>query len=247
MGAYMTQGIYKIINLINNKFYVGSAVNLKRRKTQHFSKLRTGKHRNTHLQAAWNKHGEQAFVFVVVQEVPIDANLLAAENAWLKEHVGKDYCYNVAIDAMSPGRGMAGEKHPMWGKTFFHTDEAKAKIAAANMRRVVSEKSKAASRARLIGKPRSIEVRQKLSVAMSGPKNYWYGKKRPDHSARMNRAVIAIAPDGSLSNYVSIKSLREDLTLPSPTVNAALKSGKPLVKGHRKGWAFKYLDSPIPT
>ena len=42
----MARGIYKIINVINNKFYVGSAVDLKRRRTRHFSELRTGKHNN---------------------------------------------------------------------------------------------------------------------------------------------------------------------------------------------------------
>ena len=80
----MARGIYKIINVVNNKFYVGSAVDFKRRKTRHFSELRTGKHNNAKLQAAWRKYGEQAFVFVVVEELPDGADLLAAENVWLK-------------------------------------------------------------------------------------------------------------------------------------------------------------------
>jgi group I intron endonuclease len=244
--GYMTRGIYKIINVVNNKFYVGSAVDLKRRKAQHFSKLRTGKHNNRHLQATWLKYGEQAFVFAVVEELPDDADLLAAENVWLKEHVGKSYCYNVAIDAVSPGRGMGGEKHPMWGKTFSHTVEAKAKMAAASTGRPQSEKSIAATRARLIGKPKSTEVRAKISATMSGEGNYWFGKKRPDHSARMCRAVAAISPDGCVTNFVSIKALMGALALPSPTVNSALKSGKQLVKGVRKGWSFKYIDR-VPT
>jgi group I intron endonuclease len=77
----MARGIYKIINAINNKFYVGSAVDLKRRKTRHFSELRNGRHNNRHLQAAWGKYGEQAFVFVVIEELPADADLLA----WFEE------------------------------------------------------------------------------------------------------------------------------------------------------------------
>ena len=90
----MAMGIYKIINTINNKFYVGSAVNFSRRKTRHFSELRRGKHNNRHLQAAWNKYGEQAFVFVIVEEIQDKAQLLITENKWLSTHVGKDYCYN---------------------------------------------------------------------------------------------------------------------------------------------------------
>jgi group I intron endonuclease len=65
----MNQGIYKIINIINNKFYVGSTVNFRKRKSKHFSELRAGKHKNKYLSAAWSKYGEQAFVFVVVEEV----------------------------------------------------------------------------------------------------------------------------------------------------------------------------------
>jgi len=80
----MARGIYKIINVVNNKFYVGSAVRLSRRRTRHFSELRTNRHNNAKLQAAWNKYGESSFIFVVVEELPDDADLLAAEDRWLK-------------------------------------------------------------------------------------------------------------------------------------------------------------------
>ena len=86
----MTRCIYKIINVINNKFYVGSAVNFEKRKARHLWRLRRGDHANKHLQAAWQKYGDKAFVFAVVEVVPESADLLAAENVWLKQHVGKD-------------------------------------------------------------------------------------------------------------------------------------------------------------
>ena len=111
----MAMGIYKIINVVNNKFYIGSAVNFSRRKTRHFSELRTGKHNNSKLQNAWNKYGELAFVFVVVEEVTDKALLLETENRWLKEHVGNDYCYNLGADATAPMLGFGGELSPTWG------------------------------------------------------------------------------------------------------------------------------------
>ena len=80
----MARGIYKIINLINNKFYVGSAEIFARRKRIHWWRLRRGDHSNAKLQAAWNKYGESAFVFAVVEEVQDKENLLAAENRWLE-------------------------------------------------------------------------------------------------------------------------------------------------------------------
>lgn len=239
----MARGIYKIINVVNNKFYVGSAVDLKRRKTRHFSELRTGKHNNRHLQAAWVKYGEQAFVFVVVEELPDDADLLAAENVWLKEHVGKDYCYNLGVDATAPMMGFGGELSPTWG--YKHTNEAKAVIAAASTGRVQDQETIQRKTAHLIGKPKPAEVRAKISATLSGEGNYWYGKKRPDHGAKVSRRVVATSPDGRTLEYGSIQALREASGMKPPTANRALKSGLPLKRGPYKGWSFKYLDTPL--
>jgi group I intron endonuclease len=238
----MARGIYKIINVVNNKFYVGSAVDLKRRKTRHFSELRTGKHNNRYLQAAWVKYGEQAFVFVVVEELPDGADLLAAENVWLKEHVGKDYCYNLGVDATAPTLGMSGELSPTWGRK--RTAEELAAQSWAGKKHTAESKAKI--REYLLGKPKSAEVRAKISATLSGEGNYWFGKKRPDHGAKVSRAVVATSPDGKTLEYDSIQALREASGMKPPTVNRALKSGKPLARGPYKGWLFKYLDTPIP-
>jgi len=63
-------GIYKIKNLVNGKFYIGSTCNLKRRKGNHFAELGRNKHRNIKLQNAWNKYGESAFQFEVISTCP---------------------------------------------------------------------------------------------------------------------------------------------------------------------------------
>lgn len=233
----MARGIYKIINIINNKFYVGSAVDLKRRKTRHFSALRTGKHNNRHLQAAWIKYGEQAFVFVVVEELQPAANLLAAENVWLKEHVGKNYCYNIGIDATAPMLGMGGEKSPTWGRK-----RTVVELAAQNWKgKVHRDESKELIRQHLVGKPKSAEVRAKISATLSGEGNYWHGKKRPDHGAKVRKAVHATGPQVDIT-YPSIQAAREALNMTPPTINRALKSGQPITRGKFTGWVFKYVD-----
>lgn len=54
----MQSGIYQIINVDDpTKFYIGSAVNLGRRKTAHWRAFQANKHHNRHLQAAWNLRG----------------------------------------------------------------------------------------------------------------------------------------------------------------------------------------------
>ena len=233
--------IYKIINVINNKFYVGSAINYEKRKARHIWRLRRGDHANKHLQAAWVLYGEAAFVFAVVQKVADIKDLLTAENVWLHEHVGKDYCYNIATDATAPTRGWYGEKNPMWGKTFEHTVEAKAKISKASSERVQSDEEKEKRRVSMKGHIVPLSVRAKISAALSGEGNYWHGKKRPDHGAKVRKAVHATGPQVDIT-YPSIQAAREALNMTPPTINRALKSGQPITRGKFTGWVFKYVD-----
>jgi len=233
----MTSGIYKIINVVNNKFYVGSAVNFARRWTNHRQKFRCGKGVNRHLQAAWDKYGEQSFVFVVVEEVDID-KLLEAENRWLKEHVGKEYCYNIGVDAKAAMLGRSGELNPMYGRRFAHTGEAKEKIRRTSLGRKHTQEAKDKIKAYLTGKPKSAETRAKISATLSGDGNFWYGKKRSqEFKAKVNRPVF-VMPDGIM--FESITQVRQFYGLKPPTINRALQSGKELTRGPFKGYSFKY-------
>jgi len=75
--------IYKIINLINNKLYVGSCIGHYQRKGQHWYRLRRGTHDNNHLQSAWNLYKEDNFSFEVLEFVD-DVNLLIElEQYWM--------------------------------------------------------------------------------------------------------------------------------------------------------------------
>lgn len=187
----MSQVIYKIINLVNDKFYVGSTTNKKVRFREHRKQLRGNRHHCKHLQASWNKYGEQKFSFVVVEEVPENRNLQEAEDRWLNEHFGKPYCYNSGAAAVAPWRGVFGPDHFNFGKTmaegqkeqisqtlkefyaqdYFnhprvgkqHTEETKAKIG--------EKVRQAAAEGRGGAFIPSEETRQKMSAALKGNQN----------------------------------------------------------------------------
>lgn len=235
----MKMGIYKIINVVNNKFYLGSAVNFSRRKARHFSELRHNKHNNRWLQASWNKYGETSFVFAIVEEVQDKALLLEVENRWLKEHVGKDYCYNIGVDATAPMLGMSGEDSPTWG--YKHTPETIAVITSASTGRKHSPEDIEKIRQHWIGKPKSASTRAKISATLSGQGNYWYGKKRPEFAVKVSKPILVTRADGTTITYPSIVALRQDLGLKPPTVNRALKSGKEISRGPMTGWRFAYV------
>jgi group I intron endonuclease len=102
----MTAGIYQIRNSITNQFYVGSSVNLAERKNNHIKKLRRNIHDNIHLQRAWNKYGENSFVFERL-EILTASELESREQHYLDLWWDNSQrCYNIAKCAKSPRRGM---------------------------------------------------------------------------------------------------------------------------------------------
>ena len=78
------QGVYKILNRKNGKFYIGSSVDIEKRFNSHRKKLIAGTHNNKHLQNAWNKYGEDSFEFFVLEEVPNINELRNRETYYLQ-------------------------------------------------------------------------------------------------------------------------------------------------------------------
>ena len=78
------QGVYKILNCKNGKFYIGSSVNVEKRFNSHRKELIANCHNNSHLQHAWNKYGEDAFEFSVIEEVQDKQKLRERETYYLK-------------------------------------------------------------------------------------------------------------------------------------------------------------------
>jgi len=172
------QVIYKIINLIDGKFYVGSTTNKPERFRTHRSMLRGNRHHSPKLQAAWNKHGENNFVFKVIDVIPEDKSLQDAEDVWLIEHVGKKYCYNTGYRSNAPWRGCPKGSHPNYGKPR-STD---ARQAVSNGLKLFFKKYP--EQHPRLGKKHTEETKAKIRAnrtgIMTGEKHYRYGKTVPD-------------------------------------------------------------------
>jgi group I intron endonuclease len=116
----MNTGVYIIRNIINGKIYIGSAVNLERRLKYHRWALNKETHSNIYLQRAWNKDGEEFFVFeeyfycevkdlIFHEQLTIDASIV---------RYGRENIYNISPTAGST----LGRKH---------SEETKKKIGDA--------------------------------------------------------------------------------------------------------------------
>lgn len=120
----MASGIYAIVCYCTGKAYVGSAVNIKSRWRKHISDLRKNKSDHIYLQRAWNKYGERAFKFIVLELVPDRTNLIAREQHYIDlfQAADRGYGYNLLKVAGSH----LGAKR---------TQETKRKISESNMGR----------------------------------------------------------------------------------------------------------------
>lgn len=115
----VVSGVYQIRNTINSKCYVGSTNNHLDRIRRHRRALRCGCHHSIHLQRAWNKYGEDAFSFEMIEEVATD-KLIEREQHWIDtmKSASRDHGYNIAPTA---GSSMLG---------YHHTEETKEKLRA---------------------------------------------------------------------------------------------------------------------
>jgi hypothetical protein len=95
-------GIYYIKNLINSKMYIGSAINLMRRKSEHFTRLSKNKHHNQHLQNSWNLYGKNKFVFEIIEYC--DKHILIKREQFFLDvykTYDKRFGYNINLKAES--------------------------------------------------------------------------------------------------------------------------------------------------
>lgn len=122
-------GIYKIICIANNKFYIGSTINIRSRFLRHMAALRKNKHVNNHMQLAFNKYGEENFTVIVLELCPKEL-LHKQEDFWINQTncLDKSIGFNKR-DKASGGTTISGEEHYLYGKHM--SDETKAKLSAS--------------------------------------------------------------------------------------------------------------------
>ena len=173
----MNAGVYAIKNTVTGRHYVGSSIDLARRRRTHFRQLRAGNHKSVKLQNSWNKHGEAAFEFVVL-ELTSDGEtaIRSAEQHWIDTFDAVAGGYNIAPVAGNVGRTPKTAEHRARigaaHKGRKNTPEAIARMQEAAKRRAKPAPFSAEHRAKLAaakrGVPASAEMKAKLSAWRTG-------------------------------------------------------------------------------
>lgn len=188
--AEFNTGIYEIVNTINGKRYVGSAVTIRGRFNVHRMLLRRGRHHSPKLQRSWDKHGEASFVFrkllvcsrenlVMYEQIAMDA-LKPEYNILLVAGSALGHKWNAAQREAARVRNTT--RNPFKGRK--HSPETLALMSAVK-----------------VGKPSPIKGRPRSQEAVEKTAASHRGRRRSDET----RAKIAAKAHGRKRSAESVE------------------------------------------
>lgn len=234
-------GIYKILNLVNGNFYIGSAQIFYNRFRVHKSMLLKGTHDNDHLQKSFIKYGADSFSFEEIEIVSDLSQILLREQFYLDQFINDKQCYNMNSVADS-----ISHLNQRWKRNFELIDPNGKKkkftnVTVPDLARLINQKyshqvTATGLHALISGKNLSHKGWRKLEHA-----NYDY--KHPNRTHRNYKYktynVKLVSPDGIV--YGPITNLYEfcrNHRIDNPSLLVNLIAGR---TNYINGW---YLFSP---
>ena len=212
-------GIYRIRNLYNNHFYIGSSNNLYKRFIDHKTALDKGTHHSIYLQRAFNKYGSAQFIMEVLflckkeyllyyeQQLiyelhpSYNMNPLAASNRgykWTEESRAK------------ARRAQLGNKNALGHK---HSNESKRAISISRKGKCVGADNG------MFGKTHTEEARNKI-------REFHLGRKLSDTTRKKMSEKKKIKVKIKNKMYSSIQEAAEILHIPYATLWRWINKGK---------------------
>lgn len=229
-------GIYKILNKINGKFYIGSSVDVDNRFYCHKSRLRNNNHWNVKLQRAYNKSNINDFIFTILENCDSEV-LLKREQHYIDTF--KPW-YNIAKSSSAP---MFGKKHSkatikkMSGKVPWNLGVPRTKEEI----KLMSERCKETF------KTMSAYKRKKwIDKIKANPGLYWKGKKLPqetkDKISLHWRTTMKKIECSNGKIYSTQLEAAKDLNVKQGHISEALKG----IRGDVKQLRFRYANQSWP-
>lgn len=189
----MASAIYAIVNQVTRDMYVGSAVAVNRRWNAHRRDLLKKEHYNTRLQRAFDKHGESAFDWEIVQFVDDRTKLIEREQFWINffqpAYNGRPIANSplgtkhsaetrAKMSASAKKRGFSDEhrRNISLAKKGICTisEEQKKRLSELNKGKFISAETRAKLSAAGVGRYHTDEAKRKISLAT---KARWAARK----------------------------------------------------------------------
>lgn len=188
--------VYKIINKINDKVYIGSTVSIKNRFRGHRSQLKRNKHHSIYLQNEWNKYGKENFIFEVICCCP--RNETKNYEQWflnIHQSYDRDFGYNVNKSVAKAGG-------------FFVQDDTRKKLSISHMGKRSGNKGVRGNIPWNKGIPCSKETILKIIATEKGRLPWNIGLKTPDE-VRKKQSIKARSLDTRMKKSRAMKIIWE--------------------------------------
>lgn len=196
-------GIYKIKNIITEKVYVGSAIDIDKRWRKHKQMINEGNHHSIKLQNSMNKHGISKFIFEIIEECEKEL-LIEREQYWINVLDSYNNGYNSRPIAHSnlgiklPISEETKRKIGLKSKGRKHTEETRKKIKEKRKLQIFTEETRKKLSKIHSDKKWSEESKEKMRKSMKGKspinkgKTYeeLYGKEKAEE-LKMKRRITA--------------------------------------------------------
>jgi group I intron endonuclease len=178
--------IYKIVNNVNGKVYVGFATNFKRRMSEH---LKNSENLDYTIYRAIRKHGKANFSSEIIYQ-SLDG--VHCKNVMEKHFISEYDSYHNGYNETMGGDGILGLKH---------TEESKNK-----MRKPLSESHKNNLSVSHSGKILSLEHKQNISKSIKGKNKNWKKYKTYKFISPEGEEIVV----NNLTKFCKINSLNQN-------------------------------------
>jgi group I intron endonuclease len=216
-------GIYIIKNVINGKFYLGSSINLSKRKRTHFRDLKNNKHHCIYLQRAYNKYGKENFEFIILFNCSKEY-CLEFEEYFIKSLSPK---YNTSKVANCP---MGGRKHSL-----------------DTIEKFKNRSVKSGKEHYLYGKSPESSIIEKMRKARIGTKQTVETKTKMSETAKRINSISRIDRTKQRKKLIDNDGIIYDSLVDAANINnISVATICDILKGRhsktRKGKVFKYYE-----
>lgn len=215
--------VYKIQNIKNDKFYIGSTIDFDKRINVHFYKLKRNIHHSIIFQRAYNKYGREVFKASVLEECNLDT---------LKE---REQYY---IDTLKPQYNVSkSSKCPMMGRK--HNEETLKKFKQRP--KFEGEKS------HRFGVKWTDEVRAKILKTRIGQKRSDEFKEKQRKNANDKNLARFIKDSCKIKIIDDLGNVYDSLKEAALNNGVSTQTVCDILKGRhnktRKGRSFKYYEN----
>ena len=232
-NPYNGPAIYKIINIINGKFYLGSSAYLQIRWNAHKSHLKNNKHHAKYLQRSWNKYGADNFDFIILEKCDLNKETLLKREQYYLDTL------NPIFNNCKTAGSTLGIKMPL-------------EFGEAITKRQTGRPST------LKGVKKSKDFGEKISSVTKGEKNPFFGKthtteskgiikeKRKNQIMKNNKKVIQyIINSGVIKTFNSITEAAKENNLKTCSNISESCKGKKIIASSLWFYEDEFTDNEL--